>query len=132
VGKAPYLLDSHALLWALFEPKKLSSKARSTIRNRDSILCVSAATAFELGYKHRLGKLPGIEALFVGYRRHVLELVSEEVPITGVHALEAGLLEWEHRDPFDRLIAAQAVVEGFTIITADRALQEFALVETLW
>ncbi|EMY33635.1 PilT protein domain-containing protein [Arthrobacter crystallopoietes BAB-32] len=132
MGKAPYLLDSHTLLWALFEPNKLSPNARSIIRSRDSVLCVSAATAVELSHKHRLGKLPGIEALFVGYRRHVLELVSEEVPVTGVHALEAGQLEWDHRDPFDRLIAAQAIVEGFSVITADKALQEFALVETVW
>ncbi|HEX2246622.1 MAG TPA: type II toxin-antitoxin system VapC family toxin [Arthrobacter sp.] len=132
MGTTAYLLDSHVLLWALFEPKKLSQKTRSMIRNRGNMICASAVTAFELGHKHRLGKLPGIEALFVGYRRHVLELVSEEIPLTSVHALEAAQLEWPHRDPFDRMIAAQAIVEGLTVITADTALHDFELLQTVW
>lgn len=132
MGTTAFLLDSHVLLWSLFEPKKLSAKARGIIRKPENVLCASAVTAFELSYKHRLGQLPGIEALFVGYRRHVLELVSEEIPITGVHALEAARLDWPHRDPFDRMIAAQAIVDGLAVITADEALHEFEPLATVW
>ncbi|MCG2623202.1 type II toxin-antitoxin system VapC family toxin, partial [Arthrobacter sp. I2-34] len=123
---------SHVLLWSLFEPKKLSAKAKSIIRKPENVLRVSAVTAFELSYKHQLGQLPGIEALFVGYRRHVLELVSEEIPLTGVHALEAARLDWPHRDPFDRMIAAQAIVEGLAVITANEALHAFEPLATVW
>jgi PIN domain nuclease of toxin-antitoxin system len=58
--------------------------------------------------------------------------VSEEIPLSGVHALEAAQLEWPHRDPFNRMIAAQAIVEGFTVITADTALHDFELLQTVW
>ncbi|GAB4098326.1 type II toxin-antitoxin system VapC family toxin [Sinomonas halotolerans] len=132
MGRPPYLLDSHALVWALTEPRKLSRKAKNAIESWESILIASAVTAYELSYKRRAGRLPGLEGLFVGYRRHVLELTAEELPISGVHALEAGGLEWEHRDPFDRLIAAQALVEGFTLITADPVFDGLEGLEVLW
>lgn len=132
MGKPPYLLDTHALVWALTEPRRLSRKARNTLESWDSVLVASAVSAYELTYKRRMGRLPGLDGLFVGYRRHILELVGEELSITGIHALEAGQLEWEHRDPFDRLIAAQALVEGLTLITADPAFSGLEGVEVLW
>ncbi len=127
-----YLLDSHALVWALTEPRKLSAKTRRIIQSIDHVLVASAATAYELSYKHQLGLLPGLDALFVGYRRHVLELASEELPISGPHALEASRLDWDHHDPFDRLIAAQAMMEGMPLITADPVFTGLAGLETIW
>jgi len=132
VGSTNYLLDTHALIWALTEPRKLSAKARRIIQSLDHHLVASAATAYELAYKHRLGRLPGLDGLLLGYQRHVAELCDEELSIRSNHALAAGQLEWEHKDPFDRMIAAQAIVESMVVITADRALQDFGLVETLW
>ncbi|WP_369045394.1 type II toxin-antitoxin system VapC family toxin [Sinomonas sp. P10A9] len=132
MGKPPYLLDTHALVWALTEPRRLSRKAKNALESWDSVLLASAASAYELSYKRRMGRLPGLDGLFVGYRRHVLELVSEEIGISGVHALEAGQLDWGHRDPFDRLIAVQALVEGFGLITADPPFRDVEGLDVLW
>ncbi len=132
MGATTYLLDSHALVWALTEPRKLSAKARRLIQSVDHVLVVSAATAYELAYKHRIGRLPDLDALFVGYRRHVLELASVELQVSGLHALEAGRLDWAHRDPFDRLIAAQALIEGLPLITADPVFADLAGLTTVW
>lgn len=132
MGKPPYLLDTHVLVWALTEPRKLSRKAKNALESWDSALVASAASAYELSYKRRVGRLPGLEGLFVGYRRHILELVSEEISVSGIHALEAGTLGWEHRDPFDRLIAAQALVEGLCLITADPAFGAVEGLDVLW
>ena len=132
MGKPPYLLDTHALVWALTEPRKLSRKAKNAVESWDSVLVASAVSAYELIYKRHMGRLSGLDGLFVGYRRHVLELVGEELPISGIHALEAGQLGWEHRDPFDRLLAAQALVEGFTLVTADPAFSGLDGLEVLW
>lgn len=132
MGSTTYLLDTHALIWALTEPRRLSPKARRVIQSFDNRLVASSATAHELGYKHKLGKLPGMEGLLLGYARHVAELCNEELSITSVHALAAGHLDWQHRDPFDRLIAAQAIVESMVVITADQEFHKFPLIETLW
>ncbi|MDQ6739230.1 MAG: type II toxin-antitoxin system VapC family toxin [Actinomycetota bacterium] len=132
MGTATYLLDTHTVVWALTEPRKLSAKARRVIQSIDNVLVASAVTAYELSYKHHIGHLPDLDALFVGYRRHVLELTSEELPISGLHALEAGQLDWQHRDPFDRIIAAQAMIEGMPLITADPVFAGLAGLETLW
>ncbi|MGM7776930.1 type II toxin-antitoxin system VapC family toxin [Arthrobacter sp. KNU-44] len=132
MGSTRYLLDTHALIWALTEPRKLSPKARRAIQSFDNRLVASSASAYEIGYKHKLGKLAGLDGLLLGYARHVAELCNEELSIRSVHALAAGHLDWEHRDPFDRLIAAQAIVESMVVITADQEFHSFPLVETLW
>lgn len=132
MGSTPYLLDTHALIWALTEPRELSPKARRAIQSFDNRLVASSASAYEIGYKHKLGKLPGLDGLLLGYARHIAELCNEELPIRSVHALAAGHLDWEHRDPFDRLIAAQAIVESMVVITSDQEFRSFPLVETLW
>ncbi|WP_284983581.1 type II toxin-antitoxin system VapC family toxin [Arthrobacter sp. efr-133-TYG-118] len=132
MGSTLYLLDTHALIWALTEPRKLSPKARRTIQSFDNRLVASSASAYEIGYKHKLGKLTGLDGLLLGYSRHVAELCDEELSIRSVHALAAGHLDWKHRDPFDRLIAAQAIVESMVVITADQEFHNFPLVETLW
>lgn len=132
MGSTAYLLDTHVLAWALTEPRKLSTRARRVIQSLDHHLVASAATGYELAYKHRLGRLPELDTLLLGYSRHVGELCNEELSVTGAHALTAGQLEWAHRDPFDRLLASQAIVESMVIITADRAFHEFPLVEALW
>lgn len=132
MGSTPYLLDTHALIWALTDPRKLSPKARRVIQSFDNPLVASSVSAYELGYKHKLGKLPGMDSLLLGYGRHIAELCNEELSIKSVHALAAGHLDWDHRDPFDRLIAAQAIVESMVVITADQEFHRFPLLETLW
>lgn len=126
------LLDTHVFLWALAEPKRLSSKARNSIAKLENQVYVSPVTAYELSYKHRQGKLPSGAAIVTSFARQVGHLYASELAVTAPHALAAGQLEWNHKDPFDRLLAAQAMVEGFTLVTADENLQAFDPVATLW
>jgi PIN domain nuclease of toxin-antitoxin system len=98
----------------------------------DETLYASAATAYELAYKFRKGKLPGLDKVFVGYEHHVRRIAPLTIAITSEHALTAASLEWHHVDPFDRLIAAQALIEGATVITSDAAMHEFEPLSTLW
>lgn len=127
-----YLLDTHALLWALTEPDRLSPTARALIEPPDNELIVSAASAWEIATKNRLGKLGQADVLVAAYTRHLHRLGAREASITSDHALLAGSLPWEHRDPFDRVIAAQALLEGLSIISADPALHALGGVATVW
>jgi len=125
------LLDTHALLWALTEPRRLGRRARTFIENPDNIRVVSAASAWEIATKFRLGKLPQAQNVVREYSRHLITFMAEELPVTSQHALAAGLWETAHRDPFDRMLAAQCVVEGLALVTNDSAMREFAIT-TIW
>ena len=125
------LLDTHALLWALVSPAKLGKKARAVIEDPKNVRVVSAASAWEIATKYRLGKLREAEDVVRDYARHLTTLMAEELPLTSQHALTAGLWETAHRDPFDRMLAAQSVVEGIALVTNDIAMREFAI-RTLW
>lgn len=126
------LLDTNVFLWALAEPKKLSTKARNAISKLENSVYVSPVTAYELSYKHHQGKLPSGAAIVASFGRQVAHLYATELTLSAPHALAAGQLEWEHKDPFDRILAAQAMVEGLTLVTADQDLQAFAPATTLW
>lgn len=125
------LLDTHALLWALMEPAKLSPRARDILKDPANTVFVSPASAWEIATQHRLGRLPVAESVVRGYLKHLATLMAAEVPITAEHALLAGSLAAEHRDPFDRMLAAQALVEGVPLLTADPAFSALR-VETVW
>jgi PIN domain nuclease of toxin-antitoxin system len=126
------LLDTHVFLWAVAEPKRLSSKARSSITKLENQIFVSPVTAYELSYKHRQGKLPSGTAIVTSFGRQVAHLYASELAVSSPHTLAAGQLDWDHKDPFDRMLAAQAMVEGLTLVTADADLQAFGPVATLW
>ena len=126
------LLDTHALLWVLLDPARIPAETLATVRAPDTTVYVSAASAWEVATKHRLGKLQGAAAMVSGYREHLARLRAEELPITGHHALTAGTLQWSHRDPFDRVIVAQALLESLAVVTSDVALTEFPAIRTLW
>ncbi|QHK20768.1 PIN domain-containing protein [Pseudarthrobacter psychrotolerans] len=126
------LLDTHVFLWALAEPRKLSTKARNAIAKLENSVYVSPMTAYELSYKHHQGKLPSGAAIVASFGRQVAHLYASELAISAPHALAAGQLDWEHKDPFDRILAAQAMVEGLTLVTADQELHAFEPVTTLW
>ena len=119
------LLDTHALLWALMEPERLSARARNLIEDPANALLVSAASAWEIASKHRLGRLPEAEAVVRGFQRHLTTLQAVELRISVEHALLAGSLPGEHRDPFDRMLAAQALVEGVPLLTVDPIFTAF-------
>lgn len=126
------LLDTHALLWALLDPDRIPEATLDIVRDPSTELLVSAATAWEIGTKYRLGKLDDARAVVLGYRDHLTRLRATELPISGHHALTAGTLTWEHRDPFDRVIVAQAMTESVPVVTADRALAGFPGVHIVW
>jgi PIN domain nuclease of toxin-antitoxin system len=117
------LLDTHVLLWALGEPERLSRLARLAIEDPANLRLVSSASAWEIAIKHRLGRLPGAQVVLEGYDRHLKRLRATELPIASHHAILAGGLPHPHRDPFDRMLAAQAMLEGAIVVSNDRALE---------
>ena len=125
------LLDTHVLLWSIFEPGKLSARARSVIEDIDNVRLVSAASAWEIATKLRLGKLEMARVLVESYPDHLATLQTTELPISSRHSLVAGQFQQVHRDPFDRILAAQALLEGVPLITADSAFAQFPI-SLLW
>lgn len=125
------LLDTHVVLWALLEPDRLSARVRDLVRDRRTTVFVSATSAWEIATKHRLGKLPDAGDVVSGYGDHLRRLGVDELPMTSVHALTAGSFAVDHRDPFDRMLAAQALHEGVPIATSDLAFDRFPC-STVW
>ena len=118
------LLDTHALVWWFSEPAKLSKRATSIITNASNIVLVSAASAWELATKANLGKIdamPLVSELGV----HIDEEGFEEFPLAIRHATRAGSLPLHHRDPFDRLLVAQALELDVPILSADESLDRY-------
>ncbi len=125
------LLDTHVLLWSLYEPHRLSELARNSIAKIENVRLVSAASAWELSTKVRLGKLDMARGLVESYHDHLETFRATELPVSSKHSLLAGSFSQTHRDPFDRLLAAQALLEGVPLITADSALSQFPI-SILW
>ena len=125
------LLDTHALLWWWGEEAKLSEAALSAIGNEANEVLVSAATAWEIATKQRLGKLPAWPMPPGGFAELVNADGFTHLPVTAAHAWQAGAMVSAHRDPFDRVLAAQAQMERLLLVTRDPAFAEFR-VRTLW
>lgn len=118
-----YLIDTHILLWWLFDDPKLHTDCRDIIRNPDHRIIVSSGSAWEIATKYRMGKLPEAKQLVEQYSQILHQAKFIELAITTVHALRAGSLPIAHRDPFDRMIMAQAELENLLVITYDKAFQ---------
>lgn len=116
-----HLLDTHAFLWLVGEPDRVGEDVRERLADRQAELLVSAASAWEAATKQRLGKL-GLQAVVTTWNQRVHDIGAEVLDITTDDALLAGSMQWEHRDPFDRLLAAQAMRLGAVLVTVDRAL----------
>ena len=125
------LLDTHILIWAVLEPQKLSPVLRDALEDSNNQVLVSAATAWEIATKWRIGKLNQAQAIVHNYPQALNGLAAIELPITGAVARQAGLLDVEHRDPFDRLLAAQAIADGLLLASNDPAFRFFAGLELL-
>jgi PIN domain nuclease of toxin-antitoxin system len=121
------LLDTHALLWATLSPSTLSPKAREIIADETHTILVSAASAWEIATKVRLGKLPGAEKL----EREFLDIMEHAgyslLAVDAASALRADRLTGDHRDPFDRILAAQALAEDIPILSLDEKLDAFGI-----
>ena len=122
------LLDTHALLWALLEPDYLSAEAAEAIADGKNQVLISAASAFEIALKQTIGKLrlPGPAREWLPDRVGLLGETSW-LPVSEQHALCAGGLPLLHRDPFDRLLIAQALEEGLTLVSRDRHLAQYGV-----
>lgn len=116
------LLDTHALLWWLADDARLSQRARSAIADPERTVYSSSASAWEIATKHRIGRLPEAGQLLSDFSGILLRAGIEEMPITSKHAVVAGTLAGPHRDPFDRMLAAQALCEGLEVVTTDDAI----------
>ena len=119
------LLDTHVLLWAVLEPQKLSHSQREALENSGNQLLVSAASAWEIATKWRLGKLNQAGAVVRNYSQVLDRLAANDLPISGDVARQAGLLQVEHRDPFDRLLAAQAMADNLLLASSDPVFNTF-------
>jgi PIN domain nuclease of toxin-antitoxin system len=122
-----FLLDTHVLLWWLFDDPRLSEKAIHIIENPVHTILVSSASAWEISTKLRLGKLSGAEHIVRNFPALLQKCRMEVLPIGLSHALLAGGLVSDHRDPFDRMLAAQAIIEKLSLITSDKAFGDFSL-----
>ena len=125
------LLDTHALAWWLLDDKRLSARARDLIGDPENQIFASAVSAFEAATKHRLGKWPEIGPLTTAFEEVIVGQNFGIVPISARHAGHAGALRWDHRDPFDRILTAQAQIEDMGLVTNDRRLAGFA-VDIIW
>ena len=119
------LLDTHILLWACATPTSLPTDAANLINDRNNELLFSAASIWEVGIKHAMGKAhfhfdPAV------LRRALLDADYQELAMTGQHSIAAAALPPIHDDPFDRMLIAQATTEGFILVTSDLAIAKYA------
>ncbi len=118
------LLDTHTLLWWAFDSPRLSRRARALLADQANTLFVSAASAWEISTKHRLGRLPEVAVLVQDMPGWFEKAGLVELPITIAHAQRAGSMGGAHRDPFDRMLAAQSIGEETPILGRDPLLRE--------
>ncbi|MBW8282983.1 MAG: type II toxin-antitoxin system VapC family toxin [Rhizobium sp.] len=126
-----FLLDTHTFLWWITAHSSLSHRARSAIENPDALRCVSAVTAFEIANKFRIGKLDFAREIVEDFDAVLDDGGFQRLDISPSHALLAGQMPGNHKDPFDRLLAAQSKLENLTLVTADHAFDGFDI-KRLW
>ena len=125
------LLDTHALLWWIADSGRLSEKAFAAIANESNDMFVSAASAWEIATKFRLGKLPGGEAVATKIADRIAAQGFQEMAIGVADAERAGRLPGPHRDPFDRMLIAQAIAHELTVVSVDAVFDRYG-VNRLW
>jgi len=133
MGTLGYLLDTHIFLWAVQEEgSKLSDNALNLLKVPDAPIYVSAVSAYEIMNKYRIGKLPGYTFIIENYIEILSKFGADELLINTKHAYYAGKFEWDHRDPFDRLLAAQAFIDNLSLITNDPAFKSLPWLTVFW
>jgi PIN domain nuclease of toxin-antitoxin system len=126
-----YLLDTAVFIWACFDHPILTPAVRTALRDSNAIKYVSAATGWEIATKNRKGKLPEFNAIISRLEETVADYGYKEMAVTLEHGIVGGSFLSSHGDPFDRILAAQAKVEGLTLITNDKLMKGFG-VKLLW
>ncbi len=125
------LLDTHAFLWWLAGERRLSTRAKRAVADVDNEVYVSAASAWEIATKFRLGKLPGAAIIAHDIAGTVSSQAFLPLAVSLVHADRAGSLAGAHRDPFDRMLIAQAQAEGLTLVSNEALFDDYGVVR-LW
>ena len=125
------LFDTHALLWWFSDNPALTQSARKFIEETDNTLLVSAASAWELAVKFRLGKLPTAAELVSDFSGRMQQEGFHLLPVSAEHGIRAGLLRGLHKDPFDRMLIAQAQAEDIPIISNEAVFDAYG-VRRLW
>jgi len=120
-----FIVDTHTLIWWWSNHPNLPSRLRDILGDSENSVYVSAATGWEMATKVRSGRLPEMVEPVAHFDESVVGDGFHHLAVRYDHGVRAGLLPGEHRDPFDRLIAAQALIEGLTVITRDPALAAF-------
>jgi len=116
-----YLLDTHYLLWSLYEPEKLSKKAIELLEDSNNIIFFSAASIFEIVIKESIGKIKVEDNI----ANTLIKSGFLELSITAKHAENLKSVPLLHKDPFDRILLSQAIIESLTLITKDHQLQQY-------
>lgn len=119
------LLDTHAAVWWWTSNAALPPEAHATIADPRNSVAVSAGSAWEIGIKHRAGRWPEAGVILERWDALVADAGFAQVAITAEHAMRAAALDWSHRDPFDRVLAAQSQIGDMTLMTADAPLRAF-------
>jgi PIN domain nuclease of toxin-antitoxin system len=125
------LLDTHAFLWWVADDPWLSASARHAIAEQANHVHVSAATAWEIATKYRIGKLPAAGLVAADVAGEIAAEGFVELPVTVRHAQHAGAIPGPHKDPFDRMLIAQALAEGMTLVSNQSLFDGYA-VTRLW
>ncbi len=125
------LLDTHAFLWWLAGDASLSMQARTTIEDTGNAIFVSAASAWEIATKFRLGKLPGAAAIAPDLTSAIATQGFLPLPISFAHGQAAGALPGPHKDPFDRMLMAQAMLDDMVLVSNEQHFDSYG-VRRLW
>jgi PIN domain nuclease of toxin-antitoxin system len=121
------LLDTHALIWFFAGDERLPVGARNRIEDLDAVVLVSAVSAIEVTLKHRLGKLPQAGRLALDFEGVIERYGFVGLPISLAHAAAAGGLQIPHKDPFDRLLIAQSLLDGVPLVSNETAFDAFGV-----
>jgi PIN domain nuclease of toxin-antitoxin system len=122
-----YLIDTHTLIWSQDDPHQLSSAATAVLMNANSVLLLSVATVWEIGIKAAIGKLALAKPFRVWIETAIIDLHLTMLPIA-LDSIERQIsLPFHHRDPFDRMLAAQALIEGIPIVSIDSVFDRYGL-----
>jgi PIN domain nuclease of toxin-antitoxin system len=125
------LLDTHAFLWLITDEDRLSENARQTFLNTENSLFFSAASLWEICIKKSLGKISLMDGWFQTIQKEIQINTIQWLPIEMTHCAEVTELPFHHRDPFDRMLIAQAIVEEMKLLSRDSRLSDYAI-ELIW
>jgi len=123
-----YLLDTHALLWVIYTPERLRSDVREAIGDGEAIIYASAVSAYEIALKHGLDKLGFAEPLARDFLKEIAVPGFHPLSLTAEHARLAGALQIPHRDPFDRMLIAQAQIEQLVLVSNEALFDQFGVI----